>query len=59
MEENVSVPIKAGQEVGKVVYYLEGDIIKEYPIIVVNNVSQRNISWIFDKMLQLYLGISM
>lgn len=57
MEEVVSAPVKAGQQVGKMVYYLEGDIIKEYPIIVVNNVSQRTISWVFDKILQLYLGI--
>ena len=57
MKENVSAPIKAGQEVGKIIYYLEGDIIEEYPIVVVDNVSQRNISWIFDKILQLYLGV--
>lgn len=57
MEENILAPIEAGKEVGKIVYYLEGDIIKEYPVVVVNNVSQRNISWIFDKILQLYLGI--
>ena len=57
MEKIVSAPVKEGQQVGKMVYYLEGNIIKEYPIIAVNNVSQRNISWIFDKILQLYLGI--
>ena len=57
MEETVVAPVIEGQEVGKVVYYLEGEKLVDYPVVVVEAVSRRNASWVFDKILQLYFGI--
>ena len=57
MEENVLAPLEAGQQVGKVVYYLEDEKLVDYPVVVAEAVGRRNVSWIFDKILQLYLGL--
>ena len=57
MEENVSAPVKAGQQVGKVVYYLEDEELVDYPVVVVEDVGRRDVSWVFNKILALYLGI--
>ena len=57
MEENVLAPVEAGQEVGKVVYYLDDEKIIEYPVVVVADVKQRDVSWVFNKILQIYLGV--
>jgi len=50
-------PLKQGESVGKLIYSLNGDIVMEYSIEVDQKVSRRDVSWIFDKILQLYLGI--
>lgn len=57
MEEDLIAPLEKGQEVGKVVYYLEDEEIIGYPVVVVQDVNKRDISWVFNKILQLYLGI--
>ena len=57
IHEALLAPLTEGDCVGKVIYSLNGAVIKEYPIIVVDNVSQRNISWVFTKILQMYLKI--
>ncbi len=57
MKEDLIAPLEQGQEVGKLIYSLDGDVIEEYPIEVTHKVSRRNVSWVFDKILQLYLGI--
>ena len=57
MKENVSAPVKAGQQVGKVVYYLEDEELVAFPVVVVEDVGRRDVSWIFDKLFQMYLGI--
>lgn len=57
MEETVVAPVIEGQEVGKVVYYLEGEKLVDYPVVVVEAVGRRDVSWIFDKILELYLGL--
>lgn len=57
MKEDLIAPLEQGQEVGKLIYSLDGDVIKEYPIEVTHKVSRRNVSWVFDKILQLYFGL--
>ena len=57
MKENVSAPVEAGQQVGMVVYYLEDEELVAYPVVVVEDVGRRDVSWVFDKILQLYLNI--
>lgn len=57
MEEMLVAPVEAGQRVGKIVYCLDGEKIIDYPVVVVEDVDRRDVSWIFDKILQLYLNI--
>ena len=57
MYDTLVAPLNQGECIGKLVYSLNGEVVKEYPIEVTHEVSQRDVSWIFDKLFQLYLGI--
>ena len=57
MYDALVAPLKQGECVGKLVYSLNGDVITEYPIEVTHEVGRRDVSWVFDKILQLYLGL--
>ena len=57
MEEMLVAPVEAGQQVGKIVYYLADEELVAYPVVVVEDVGRRDVSWIFDKLFQMYLGI--
>ena len=35
IHDDIMAPLKQGERVGKLVYYLNGDVIKEYPIEVI------------------------
>lgn len=59
MKENLTAPIEAGQKVGELVYYLKGEQIIDYPIVVSEDINKQDISWVFNKILQMYLHISM
>ncbi len=57
LNDALIAPLKQGECVGKLIYSLNGDVIKEYPIEVAHEVSRRDVSWVFDKLFQIYLGI--
>lgn len=57
MEKVLVAPVEAGQQVGKIVYYLDGEKIIDYPLVVVEDDDRRDVSWVFNKILQLYLNI--
>ena len=57
IKEGAIAPLKKGQEVGMVVYYLDGEKIIEYPVVVVEDVDRLDVSWIFNRILQMYLGV--
>lgn len=57
LEESLSAPLKKGEIIGKVVYYLNHDIVKEYPVVVGEEIMERDISWVFSGILQMYLNI--
>jgi len=57
MYDALVAPLKQGECVGKLVYSLNGDVITEYPIEVTHEVGRRDVSWVFDKIFQLYLGL--
>jgi len=48
-------PVTEGQEVGKVVYYLNGENIAENTIVVVKSVKKKNMTWYFKNILQQYI----
>ena len=56
MEESVVAPVIVGEQVGKIVYYLEGEKLVDYPVVVVDEVGRRDVSWVFNKILRIYLG---
>ena len=56
MEETVVAPVIEGQQVGKMVYYLEGEKLVDYPVVATEEVDIRDVSWVFDKILRIYLG---
>ncbi len=57
IHDSLIAPLKQGECVGKLIYSLNGDVVIEYPIEVTHEVSRRDISWIFAKILQFYLGV--
>ena len=57
IKENLIAPLEKGEEVGKVVYYLNGEQLVAYPVVVVKDIDRRDVSWVFNKILRMYLGI--
>jgi len=57
MYDALVAPLKQGQQVGKMIYYLEGEELVAYPVVVAEDVGRRDVSWVFDKIFQMYLGI--
>ena len=49
--ENLRAPVQQGQEVGKITYYLNGDILAEYPIYAKNQINQLDFPFVFLKLL--------
>ena len=56
IDDALMAPLKQGECVGKLIYSLNGDVIKEYPIEVAYEVEGRDVSWVFDKIFRMYLG---
>ena len=56
IDDALMSPLKQGECVGKLIYSLNGDVIKEYPIEVAYEVEGRDVSWVFDKIFRMYLG---
>ena len=52
---SVEAPIGIGEQLGSVVYLLHGEIVAEYPIVSTENVKRIDFSWIFSKIMELYL----
>lgn len=55
-KDNLIAPLKVGQSVGKVSYCLDGNVLKDYQMIVAEYVEERNIAWVFKKIAEMYFG---
>lgn len=53
-DKKIIAPVEKDAKVGKVIYRLNGDTLKEYPIVVSENVQKRDFSWIFYKISEMY-----
>ena len=53
-EETLEAPLNKGQKIGTVIYNLNGNKIHEFPIVMVKNVEERRVSWIFEKIAEMY-----
>lgn len=55
---NVQAPLQANQPVGKIIYLLEGDKIKEYNVVTAEKIEERNLSWVFEQIVEKYFQIN-
>lgn len=53
-KEILQAPVAHREEVGKVTYYLEGEKIAEYPIVSACSVKEKDFTWYFRKIVELY-----
>lgn len=54
MPGTLQAPIGQGESVGSVTYYLDGEVVKEYPVVAVEEVQEKNIRWYFIKIMEKY-----
>lgn len=55
LPNGLNAPLKEGSEAGSVGYYLNGELIKECPIIIEADVEKRNFRWILQYILKRYM----
>lgn len=53
--KKLEAPVAEGEKVGQVSYFLNGELIKEYPVITTREVEKRNFPWILRYVIHLYL----
>ncbi len=56
-EETLEAPLKRGEKIGTVIYSLNGNKIQQFPIVMVKNVEERRVSWIFEKIAEMYFNL--
>ena len=56
-EKILEAPLSEGTQVGRVTYYLNGEEIEEYPIIVEENVEKKDLAWYFAKIAKMYCNM--
>lgn len=54
MPEKLAAPVSKGTQVGCVGYYLEGELVKEYPVVVTDDVKVLDFEWIAKYIWKLY-----
>lgn len=53
--EKMEAPVAMGEKAGEVSYYLNGELIKEYPVVTTGEVAKTNYPWILQYIIKLYL----
>jgi len=46
--------VEKGREVGSVIYYLDEEEVKIYPIIVTETIREKDMKWYFRKIVEIY-----
>lgn len=54
-EDTLTAPVRQGQQVGEVVYSLNGEVIATYPIVTKEGVKEKNFVWSFEKIWEMYI----
>ena len=57
LDKELTAPLEKGEEVGKILFYLNNEKLVEYPIVASENIVKQDVSWVFNKLFQMYLGI--
>lgn len=55
LDTELEAPLKAGEKVGQVAYYLNGELIREDPVLTTKEIKAQDYPWIFSYILQRYL----
>ena len=53
----LKAPVKKGEVVGSVTYYLDGEAVKEYSVIATRDIGEKSLKWYFQKVAALYFGM--
>lgn len=53
--DTLSAPVKKGAVVGKAVYELNGEVVKEYPVVVKSDIEKISMRWVAGKIMEMYL----
>ncbi|MBO5208644.1 MAG: D-alanyl-D-alanine carboxypeptidase [Lachnospiraceae bacterium] len=57
VEKELTAPVEAGEKVGQVSYYLNGELIEAYTVVTTETVEERNFAWILQYIMDLYLPV--
>lgn len=55
LDTELEAPIKAGEKVGQIAYYLNGELIREDPVLTTKEIKVQDYPWVFSYILQRYL----
>lgn len=55
IEETLEAPVRQGEVIGYVTYYLDHEIVKRYPVCVLREVDKKNFLWCFQKLAERYM----
>lgn len=55
LKQELQAPVRQGEKVGTVSYYLNGVLVKKYCVSAVQTVQEKSISWCFKKLLENYM----
>lgn len=55
LDAELEAPVKAGEKVGQIAYYLNGELIREDPVLTVKEIKVQDYPWVFSYILQRYL----
>lgn len=54
LEDTLEAPVKKDQVIGKAVYELNGEVVREYPIAAKSGVEKISLQWIAEKVMEMY-----
>lgn len=54
VEKQLEAPVAAGEQVGQISYYLNGELIQSYPVITIGEVVKTNYPWFLQYILEQY-----
>ncbi len=55
LEEQLEAPVRAGEEAGRVSYYLNDELIREYTVVTTGEIEETNYLWILRYVAGLFL----
>lgn len=55
LPDGLKAPVEEGSVAGSVKYYLNGELIRECPVIIQGDVEKRNFRWIMEYIIERYM----